>query len=167
MDPQTSHSSEQPIPHKVRLENDPVIMTPEQPEPSELGKKLTEQMTTEVEEAIGDVARRKEYREALARSGITMDWMVENLKNIAIQGEKDSDKIKALQVLLKSVGVDKATGKEEEATNSWEEALIKESEKTEVPKDPTADYEVNEPEIPKKAADKRKADNDVTGSIYD
>lgn len=131
---------------------------------TKLDKKITQKIESEVEEAIGDVGRRKEYREALAKSGITMDWMVEKLKNVATDGEKDSDKIKALQVLLKSLGVDKTNDKEEETKGTWEDALLDSGTKEDVS---TGDYDVVEPKIPEFAQKKRTADKKISGSIYD
>ena len=132
---------------------------------TELGKKMTEKIESEVEEAIGDVGRRKEYREALSKAGVSMDFLVEHLKNVALNGEKDSDKIKALQVLLKSLGVDKTSDKEEEGTKTWEDALMNETNN--VPAAEVEDYPVNEPVIPESARKQREEDNKATGGIYE
>lgn len=119
--------------------------------------------TVQAEEALGDAGRRKEYREALKRAGIDMDFLVENLKNIATAGEKDSDKIKAVQVLLKSLGVDKSVAKDEEegGGGSWEEALMEDKEEV-----ASKDYEVDEPEVPEHARKKREDEDAMGRSIY-
>lgn len=149
----------------VRLEDEPVVTTPPTGGPlnADLSQKMTEKIEQEVTEAIGDVARRKEYRDSLAKAGVSMDWLVENLKNIAMGGEKDSDRIKALQVIAKSLGVDKAGSKDEEAGGSWEEEMLKVDVNAE---EELSDYAVNEPVVPEKAQKKRVEDN-KTKSIYD
>jgi hypothetical protein len=154
---------------KVRLEDEP-LKVKDPPKTgvlaasADLEKKITEKMESEVDEALGDVGRRKEYREALAKAGITMDWMVEKLKNVAVDGEKDADKIKALQVLLKSLGVDKTGGKDEETMGTWEDALMNEENKEPPSLD---DYEVKQPKVPESAKKKSAEDKKVSGSIYE
>lgn len=164
MEPKT----QQPRLPKVRLEDEPISnttpSTTKEVLPSSLDNKITEKMESEVDEAIGDVGRRKEYREALLRAGVNMEFLVQHLKNVALNGEKDSDKIKALQVLLKSLGVDKTSSKEEETSGTWEDALLNEGNKAE---DTVEEYNVVQPEIPESAKKKRDDDNKVTGGIYE
>lgn len=135
--------------------------------PLELQNKMTEKIESEVEEALGDAGRRKDYRDALKRHGIDMDFVVENLKNIVMAGEKDGDKIKALQVIAKSLGVDKSSSKEEEEDKgeTWEDALVEDAKNNGI--EEIGDYDVVEPVIPKAAKKKRDEENRMGKSIYD
>lgn len=93
-------------------------------DPQELRKMIGVRTVAEVYRTLDKLAMRKEYHEALSRSGISFDFIVKGLKGEAEEGEKSADRIKALQVLLKSLGLDKYDS-EIAAGGTWEEELLK------------------------------------------
>lgn len=93
-------------------------------DPQELRKMIGVRTVAEVYRTLDKLAMRKEYHEALSRSGISFDFIVKGLKGEAESGEKSADRIKALQVLLKSLGLDKYDS-EIMAGGTWEEELLK------------------------------------------
>ncbi len=137
-------------------------------DPHKLKELIGVKTVAEVYRTLDKMAMRKEYHAALARSGISFDYMVENLKNMIEKGFKDSDKLKALQILMKSIGMDKY----EEASVSggnWEDVILKAAEKEEekLLPPPSGMYEVKAPEMPdslKKIKDKEK---DIGRGLYE
>ena len=118
---------------------------------------------------------RKEYHEALARSGISFDFIVGGLKDEASSAEKSADRIKALTVLLKSLGLDKYDN-DSASGGSWEEELVKSIEKDKAkelgaPKEETevvdGEYEVVIPQMPESARKMREEEDALSKGIYD
>jgi len=109
---------------------------------------------------------------------LSLDYVVGKIKNI-IENEdgKDDTKLKALQTLMASLGLDKYQ-KEEESGKNWEEAIIGALEKTEqkqlddlsnLNKDNSlevVDYEVVVPKIPQEAVDQQKKEEELGREIY-
>lgn len=140
-------------------------------DPKELRKMIGVRTVAEVYKTLDKLAMRKEYHASLARSGISFDFIVDGLKAEAEGGDKSADRIKAYQVLLKSLGLDKydsdaATG------GSWEEELVKSLEKDktkelEAPVVVDAEYEVNTPEVPEAMRKMREEENKLLKGIYE
>jgi hypothetical protein len=76
-------------------------------DPKELRKMIGVKTVADVYRTLDKMAMRKEYHEALARTGISFDYIVEGMKKIADDGEKDGDRLKALTTMLKSLGLEK------------------------------------------------------------
>lgn len=140
-------------------------------DPNELKKMIGVRTVAEVYRTLDKLAMRKEYHAALSRSGISFDFIVDGLKAEAVAGEKSADRIKALQVLLKSLGLDKYDS-DAGASSSWEDELMKsiEKDKTKQIDAPTAmdaEYEVVTPEIPESMRKMREEEDRLSKGIYD
>jgi len=132
----------------------------------------------DVYRTLDKIAIRKDYHRALSDAGLSLDYVVGKIKNI-IENEdgKDDTKLKALQTLMASLGLDKYQ-KEEESGKNWEEAIIGALEKTEqkqlddlsnLNKDNSlevVDYEVVVPKIPQEAVDQQKKEEELGREIY-
>ena len=85
-------------------------------------KEITGAKTSmEVFRTLDKLSLRREYQAALAKSGLTMDKLVGNLKDLMDTG---SDKVRlgATQTVMKSLGLDKYE-KEEDNGKNWEETI--------------------------------------------
>jgi hypothetical protein len=144
-------------------------------DPQELKKMIHVKTVAEVYRTLDKLAMRKEYHEALAKAGISFEFIVDGLKDLAVGSKQDGDKLKALQTLLKSLGMDKYDGDASSSTGSWEEALLKQIESNKELPAPSAEdkdsgpsvYEVVQPEIPESAKRQIEEENETLGSIYD
>lgn len=116
------------------------------------------------------LSNRKEYSSALHNLGMDFDWIAKGLKVEAEQGEKSADRIKAYQIILKSLGMDKYEDLSE-GGGSWEDLILKASDKQEALPAPAveaeADYEVVQPVIPKDMQEMRDRENKLGKSIYE
>lgn len=141
-------------------------------DPKQLKQMLGLRSVAEVYRTLDKISMRKEYHEALGRQGISFDFIVEGIKKVASDGFKDSDKLKAFQTLLKSVGLDRYEKEAGVGAGTWEDALLKsiENEK-ENPKliegKVIPEYEVDIPDIPESTKKKRELEKEITGTIYD
>lgn len=140
-------------------------------------KKLREMMgvktVAEVYRTLDKLAMRKEYHKALSKAGISFDYIVGGIKNIADTGYKDGDKLRAYQTLLKSVGMEKYDSDSVGSAGTWEEELLRSIEagknkEGEVPKiSAPAKYDVNQPKIPESARKIQEEEDELTSSIYE
>lgn len=140
-------------------------------------KKLREMMgvktVAEVYRTLDKLSMRKEYHEALARKGISFDYIVGGIKGIADGGEKDGDRLKAYQTLLKSVGMDSYQETDGGAGGSWEEVLLQKIEEDKSIEERGSDvdslpeYDVEIPQIPESVKKMKDDEKDALSSIYD
>lgn len=139
-------------------------------------KKLREMMgvktVAEVYRTLDKLAMRKEYHEALANAGVSFEYIVGGIKGIADEGFKDTDRLRAFQTLLKSVGMDTYKENTTAITGTWEEILLKkieEGKKEGLDKQLSlpVQYEVKQPVIPESAKKKQDEEEEMTSSIYD
>ena len=118
---------------------------------------------------IDKISSRKEYNHALRSLGMDFDWIAKGFKKEAEFGEKSGDRIKALQIILKSLGMDKYEDLPTD-TGTWEDMVLKASEKKEnlleAPKEVEV-YEVNVPETPEAMKEMREKENRQGQSIYE
>jgi hypothetical protein len=125
----------------------------------------------DVYKTLDKMAMRKEYHRALSENGISFDYLVKGFKDVIDSAEKDADKIKALQTLLKSVGVDTYQEEPKGAGGSWEEALLKATESQEGMKllsgDPNVEYEVKQPNVPEYIKKMQEEEKKLSDGIYD
>lgn len=132
----------------------------------------------DVYRTLDKMALRKEFHSALDKQGISFDFIVKGIKDIALTGFKDGDKLKAYQTLLKSVGMEKYDGEASVGEGSWEETLIKriEAEKAAEKAEgmlrlPTASvvptYEVKLPVVPESVKKSQAEEEEMTSSIYE
>lgn len=141
-------------------------------DPKKLREILAVKTVAEVYRTLDKLVMRKEYHEALARLGISFDFIAGGIKKIAEEGYKDSDKLGAYKVLLKSVGLEKYDSEAGGMSGTWEELLLKKIEedkkKNILPEDSTpTQYNVKLPVIPESARIAREEEREMTSSIYD
>jgi hypothetical protein len=142
-------------------------------DPNKLKQMLGLKTVADVYRTLDKLAMRKEYHEALAREGISFDFIVGGIKNIAVDGGKDGDKLKAYEILLKSVGMEKYESGGEGAQGSWEEALLKvvEEKKGASPLleegHQGLEYDVVHPEVPESVKKRKEEEEELLDSIYD
>ncbi|MFA7301813.1 MAG: hypothetical protein WC069_05905 [Candidatus Shapirobacteria bacterium] len=137
-------------------------------DPKKLRELIGVKTVADVYRTLDKISLRKEYHSALSKAGVSFDFIVKGLKDEAESAEKSSDRLTALNIILKSTGMDKY---EETAVGGegWEDALlkIKEAEKmsngdAEVIK--VAEYSVVEPKMPEAIRiAKEKANNEAKG----
>lgn len=139
-------------------------------DPKKLRELIGVKTVADVYRTLDKIAMRKEYHAALAKHGLTFDYVVENIKDVIDTAGKDSDKLEGLKILLKSIGLDKY---EETATGggNWEEALLKISEAS---RDKNGDlppiaveYEVIEPKMPEHIRIAKEKANKESKGLYD
>jgi len=127
--------------------------------------------------AVADVVRtldkltiRKEYHESLARKGVSLDYIVENIKNIADTSSKDATRLKALQTLLRSIGLERYEDIEDKG-KGWEEMLV-DLQQVELQGGPkqlevdTGDYEVIRPPVPKSEQKRQEDEAELGRELY-
>jgi hypothetical protein len=139
----------------------------------ELRRMIGVKTVAEVYKTLDKMAMRKEYHRALSENGISFDYIVKSLKGVVDSSEKDADKIKAIQTLLKSVGMDKYEDDTRAGGGSWEEALLKATEGKE--KKPQAlsagvtdvEYEVKQPEVPEYIKKMQDDEKTMSDNLYD
>jgi transposase len=138
-------------------------------DPKKLKEMIGVRTVAEVYRTLDKIAMRKEYHAALAEHGITFDYIVKNIKGEIDNAEKSSDRLSGLNMLLKSIGLDKY---EETAIGggSWEEALLaikKEKEKKGEKETTLVEYEVIEPEMPEHIRKAKEKANEEAKGLYD
>lgn len=142
-------------------------------DPKELRRMIGVKTVADVYRTLDKIAMRKEYHQALHEKGVSFQFIVEGLKGIAEGGEKDADRLKAYQTLLKSLGMEKYEASDGASSGTWEEVLLKKVEEQKalppneqaivVPKV----YEVQQPVVPDSVKKKREQEEEITSSIYD
>lgn len=145
-------------------------------DPNKLRQMIGVKTVAEVYRTLDKMSMRKEYHEALARAGISFDYVVQGLKDIADAGEKDSDRLKAFQTILKSLGMDKYDATEDTSGGTWEEELLKAIENggaksRALPEANNVDdiptYHVEVPEVPAHMKELRESEERMTDGIYE
>ena len=139
-------------------------------DPNKLREMIGVKTVAEVYRTLDKMALRKEFQDAFVRQGLSFDYILSGIKNMAETGFKDSDKLKALQILLKSLGMDKYEEKQI-VGGSWEDELLRvmETQKAEEVKQiaTTVDYVVVEPEIPESVRKIKEKENSEGKSLYE
>ena len=137
-------------------------------DPKKLRELIGVKTVADVYRTLDKISLRKEYHSALSKAGISFDFIASGLKEEAENADKSSDRLTALNILLKSTGMDKY---DETAVSGegWEDALlkIKEAER-EKDGEPIvariAEYQVVEPKMPEAIRiAKEKANNESKG----
>ena len=147
---------------------------------NELRKLVGLRSAADVYRTLDKMAIRKEYHAALTRGGLDLDYLVGNIKSIIDSTDTDGIKLKAVQTLLRSLGLDKYE-KQEDTGKGWEEAVIKAIEKKGKPKEiiegefeekkeveelGVKDYEVNLPPMPEDEKKKHDEGDKLGEELY-
>ena len=144
-------------------------------DPNKLREMMGVRSVAEVYRTLDKLSMRKEYHDALARAGISFDFIVKGIRGIAEDGKSDKDRLAALTTLLKSLGLDKYDD-DSAAGGSWEDELLKvldtEKEKKVIEGkkevvDEGEDYEVKEPEVPASVKALIEEEEELVKGIYE
>jgi len=143
-------------------------------DPKKLRQMIGVKSVADVYRTLDKMAMRKEYHEALSRAGISFDYLVTKTKEEIDRGDgKASDRINALKMLFKSLGMEKY---EQEGTpgGNWEDMLIKASEKQNEPKNllggaerVDTEYLVKQPKVPESVKKIKEREKKIGKSLYD
>lgn len=138
-------------------------------DPQKIKQMIGARTVAEVARVYDKISSRKEYNKALQKLGMDFDWLAKGLKVEAETAEKSADRIKALQIVLKSLGMD-AYEDTPQGGGSWEDLILKASEaKPEQIAAPVvidADYEVVRPETPEHMKKMRDKEDEQGGNLY-
>ena len=143
-------------------------------DPIKLKEIIGAKTVAEVYRTLDKLTIRREFHDALSKAGITFEFLIEGIKREAIGGDKSMDRLKAYEMLLKTLGLDKYDDVNSIVTSSWEERLLKAIENheevldEEVVKNPelkAAEYAVVVPQIPVSAKAKKVISNQLEDSI--
>lgn len=137
---------------------------------NELKNLIGVQKRVDVYRTLDKLALRKEYHQALFENGIDFKTIVNGIRTIAESGEKDSDRLAAWKVFLRSVGLDEYKEESAESKKNWEDIIREISEKEVLEgKDNTKllEYEVEEPIIPDDEKEKIEEEKKIGQSIYE
>lgn len=141
-------------------------------DPIKLKEIIGAKTVAEVYRTLDKLTIRREFHDALTKAGITFEFLIEGIKREAIGGDKSMDRLKAYEMLLKTLGLDKYDDVNSTATSSWEERLLKAIENHEdvmddnvTPKLLEADYSVVVPQIPVSAKAKKVISDELEGSL--
>jgi hypothetical protein len=136
-------------------------------DPDQLRKIAGLKTVAEVYRTLDKLAIRKEYHEALARQGITMDEIIKGIRDIATSSEKDDTKLKAWQTLLKSIGLDKYE-KQENVGKGWEEIIMEKVESGKpVMEGEFEEYVVDTPVVPESVEIETKKEKNIGKGLYE
>jgi hypothetical protein len=140
-------------------------------DPKKLREMIGVKAVADVYRTLDKMAMRKEYHEALARNGISFDYIIEGIKEQADNAYKPSDKLKAYQILLKSLGMEKYE-ENQISGGSWEDELLRitgKVENEELPKEMLAptDYEVKIPEVPESVKKIKEREKEEGKNLYE
>lgn len=135
-------------------------------DPKKLRAMIGVKTVADVYRTLDKIMMRKEYHSALVKLGMDFEYIAKGIKKEIDGATKSSDRLSGLNMLLKSIGLDKY---EETAAGggNWQDALLQISKdagggSTIVPAIGIPEYEVIEPPMPEKlrlAKEKAKKDS--------
>jgi len=143
-------------------------------DPLKLKEIIGAKTVAEVYRTLDKLTIRREFHDALTKAGITFEFLIEGIKREAIGGDKSMDRLKAYEMLLKTLGLDKYDDVSAGPASSWEERLLKAIEShegvldEEVTKNPelkAAEYAVVVPKIPVSVKAKRVISDEMEDSL--
>lgn len=143
-------------------------------DPRKLREMLSVRTVADVYRTLDKLAMRREFHEALARAGISFDYVVGGIKEIADGAEKEGDRLKAFQTILRALGMDKYDA-DVGGGGDFEQELMKaidnkrqgEAMLPEASQNAPDEYEVRVPEIPQSVKKLRQKESELTDGIYE
>lgn len=135
-------------------------------DPKELARLTGMKSAAEVFRTLDKMVIRKEFHQALAANGIDLSFIVNGIKELAVNGEKDETRLHAFQTLLKSLGLDKYD-KEADEGKGWEEAILQVGTDDAIIEDELpGSYQVEIPQAPKQEKEKKAEEKSLADEIY-
>lgn len=132
-------------------------------DPKELKKLAGLQSIAQVHRTIDKLSIRQEYHRALESHGISMGFIVGELKSIISGNDDDRIRLQALQTVIKSLGLDKYE-EQQVSGKDWEQTILAAANtQKEIP---VAEYDVIEPKKPDEMIAARKAETQLAKEIY-
>ena len=140
-------------------------------DPKKLREMIGVKTVAEVYRTLDKIVMRKEYHSALVKLGMDFEYIASGIKKEIDGATKSSDRLSGLNMLLKSIGLDKY---EETSTGSgnWQDALLQLGKDVEnsngvIPAVDIPKYDVVEPMMPEHLRiAKEKANREAKG-LYD
>lgn len=126
---------------------------------------------TQVYRTLDKIALRKDYHVALEKAGVSLEFIIDGIKQICMTG-KDDVRLKGFQVLLKSIGLEKYE-EQSDSGKSWEDIILKQVEERkkvdliEAPQVIDVKYDVKEPEIPEEEKKELDRETKMGKSLYE
>lgn len=148
-------------------------------DPNKLRQMVGFKTVADVFRTLDKMALRKDYHAALARGGISFDWVVGGIKEIADNPDSSAKvKLTALMGILKTLGMDKYDVPESAGGGTWEDVLMKKidddrsggAKELAAGVDPSEDqgsYEVKQPTMPESVKIVKARDNSIGKSLYE
>ena len=140
--------------------------------PLKLKEIIGAKTVADVYRTLDKLTIRREFHDALTRAGITFEFLIEGIKREAIGGDKSMDRLKAYEMLLKTLGLDRYDDVSTGSTSSWEERLLKAIDEHEGILDQDisrevekVDYSVTIPQIPSSVQEKKKVSDEMEDSL--
>ena len=118
---------------------------------------------------LDKIALRKEWMAALERNELDLDSVLQVLKNEMTDPDaKGSDRIRAAQIIIKSLGLDKYEDSSISG-GTWEDEIVKIADQGLKTISPgiVPEYEVTQPVIPESVKKQRKEQNDLGRALYE
>lgn len=134
-------------------------------DPKKLRDMIGAKTIADVSRTFDKLSMRKEWYASLRDLNMDFKWLATGLKQEADSAEKSADRIKAMQIILKSLGMD-AYEDTVVDTGTWEDLLLKASSKEIEDEVPDEEYEVTVPQVPESAKLKQE-ENQRGKSIYE
>ena len=138
-------------------------------DPKKLREMIGAKTVAEVARVYDKLSSRKEYNTALRSLGMDFNWIATGLKKEAEGASKSGDRIKAFQIILKSLGMD-AYEDVPVDSGSWEDLILKANDKKDdliLTGEVMEDYKVKQPEVPEAMKKMRERENKQGRSIYE
>lgn len=163
-------------------------------DPKQIRDLIGVQRVADVLNTLDGIAIRKEYHSSLIRHGVDFDYLITGIKAVADdKTEKGKTRLNALNMLLKSIGIDKFSVPAGGGGSGWEDELMKrlEAERSEVSAlpcgeersvgplessvvetidikipeyDPAVGYKVTSPKMPEKVLAQKQREDLISGS---
>ena len=119
-------------------------------DPQEWRKKAGLKTIGDLERELDKMARHKKYCKILEEKGVTLPWVVDGLKDLALTSDP-STRLRTYQTILRSLGLDSFKNESEVKSLGWEDEMVRLMENSGQPLkvvDTIEKYEVNYPQIP-------------------
>lgn len=140
-------------------------------DPKKLRELIGVKTVADVYRTLDKIAIRKEYHSALAKNGLSFDYIVGGIKNEIDNAKKASDRLAGLKMILQSIGMDKYS---ETAIGGggWEDIVEKmavdaENKTEEEKQAELIEYKVVQPEIPESVKKAKKQALIESSQLYD
>lgn len=161
-------------------------------DPNKLKEMIGVRTVADVYRTLDKMAIRREFHSALDRAGISFDFIINGIRDIAGHADRPSDRLRAFEIFLKTLGLDKYEDPGTASSGSWEETMLKAIEaknatralpspaahtsssqtfdpalgETTTPPPLGEEYEVKLPPIPASVQKMQKKENDMMERLY-